>query len=123
MWTGEASPPPAGKWPPAIPVRAFRTATGMDLLSFLMRFYRSGPGQAFNLELRHGLLCIGCCWALMLVMFAAGVALLYWMAVLGLLMLAEKAFRGGEAPTAPVGVAVVVLAALAVGAPGSIPGL
>jgi len=91
--------------------------------AFLMRFYRSGLGPAFELGLRHGMFCLGCCWALMLVMFAAGVAHLYWMAVPGLVMLAEKAFPGGDRLAVPVGLGLAVLAAFALLVPGSVPGL
>jgi predicted metal-binding membrane protein len=49
---------------------------------FMLRFYRRGAGGGLRLGLRHGLFCLGCCWALMLVMFAAAVASLLWMALL-----------------------------------------
>lgn len=63
---------------------------------FLLRHYRRGPGAALELGLRHGLFCIGCCWALMLLMFAVGVANLVWLAVLTALMVYEKTGRLGE---------------------------
>jgi predicted metal-binding membrane protein len=63
---------------------------------FLLRHYRRGPGAALELGLRHGLFCLGCCWALMLLMFAVGVANLTWMAVLTALMVYEKTGRLGE---------------------------
>ena len=47
-----------------------------------MRYYERGPAGGFRLGARHGAFCVGCCWALMLVMFAAGVASLIWMALL-----------------------------------------
>ena len=58
--------------------------------SFIQRHYRRGTGGAFGLGARHGLFCVGCCWALMLVMFAVGVASLVWMALLTALMVHEK---------------------------------
>ena len=63
---------------------------------FLLRYYRRGPGAALELGLRHGLFCLGCCWALMLLMFAVGVANLTWMAVLTALMVYEKTGQLGE---------------------------
>jgi predicted metal-binding membrane protein len=57
---------------------------------FLMRYYERGPGGGFRLGARHGAFCVGCCWALMLVMFAAGVASLIWMALLTAVMIHEK---------------------------------
>jgi len=61
-----------------------------------LRHYRRGPGAALELGLRHGLFCLGCCWALMLLMFAVGVANLVWMAVLTALMVYEKTGRLGQ---------------------------
>ena len=44
----------------------------------------------FRLGLRQGLYCLGCCWAMMLVMFAVGTMNVVWMAALGVLMTIEK---------------------------------
>jgi predicted metal-binding membrane protein len=44
----------------------------------------------------HGLFCVGCCWMLMLLPFAAGVMDLRWMAAITVLLLLEKAPPGGE---------------------------
>jgi len=63
---------------------------------FLLRHYRRGPGATLELGLRHGLFCLGCCWALMLLMFAVGVANLTWMAALTALMVYEKTGQLGE---------------------------
>lgn len=65
-------------------------------LSFLMTRWRSGRTGALAMGLEHGLYCIGCCWALMLLMFVGGVMSLTWMALLGLYMLAEKTLPGGR---------------------------
>ena len=77
--------------------------------SFLQRHYRRGPKGGFMLGARHGLFCVGCCWALMLVMFAAGAASLIWMAALTALMVHEKT-RPSGAQTVPL-TGVVLLAA------------
>jgi predicted metal-binding membrane protein len=45
---------------------------------------------------RHGAFCLGCCWALMAVLFAVGVMNLVWVAALTLLVLFEKVAPGGE---------------------------
>ena len=49
--------------------------------------YRRGTAAAFRLGSDHGLFCLGCCWAIMLVMFAVGVAHLWWMAAFTAIML------------------------------------
>jgi len=51
-----------------------------------MSHYERGIGGAFRLGRGHGVYCLGCCWALMLLMFAAGVAALWWMGALTALM-------------------------------------
>ena len=39
-----------------------------------MSHWRDGSGGAFLMGWRHGLFCLGCCWALMLVLFVVGLA-------------------------------------------------
>jgi predicted metal-binding membrane protein len=90
---------------------------------YLVRYYRRGALNGLRLGLGHALYCVGCCWALMLVMFAAGVAHLAWMGVLATIMFVEKATPVGNRVVAPVGIALGLLAGLALLAPGAIPGL
>ena len=59
--------------------------------------------EAWNLGVRHGLFCVGCCWSLMLLMFAVGVAHLGWMLTLGVVMSAERALPWGRGVTRPAG--------------------
>ncbi|MGH2712364.1 MAG: DUF2182 domain-containing protein [Thermoleophilaceae bacterium] len=77
--------------------------------SFLRRHYRRGVGGGFELGVRHAIFCVGCCWALMLVMFAAGAASLIWMAVLTALMVHEKT-RPSGARTVPLSGAILLAA-------------
>ena len=58
---------------------------------FLVRYWRPGTGGALTMGLRHGAYCLGCCWALMALLFVLGVMNLLWIAALTLLVLAEKA--------------------------------
>ncbi|SEO66644.1 DUF2182 domain-containing protein [Aquisalimonas asiatica] len=84
---------------------------------FLMAHYRRGRLAALHLGLRHGLFCIGCCWALMLVMVVVGIANLAWMAPLALLMLYEKTGAYGDRVVKPVGIGLIVLGTLLLLAP------
>jgi len=52
--------------------------------------FRRQPHFALELGLRHGLYCIGCCWALMALLFVGGVMNLLWISVLAILVLLEK---------------------------------
>ena len=65
-------------------------------LSFLMSEWREGAGGAFSMGLRHGAYCVGCCWALMALLFVAGVMNLLWVAVIALFVMAEKIMAKGE---------------------------
>lgn len=64
-------------------------------LGFLMANWRDGTAGAFAMGLRHGLFCLGCCWALMTVLFVVGIMNLAWVAVLMVFVLAEKLGRIG----------------------------
>ena len=81
-------------------------------LSFLMHHYGRGVRAAWELGIRHGLFCLGCCWALMLVMFAVGVGNLAWMAGLTGVMLVEKTARWGRRLVPVVGTALVTAGVL-----------
>jgi len=60
-------------------------------LGFVLRYgFRREPTGALALGFRHGLYCIGCCWAVMLLLFVAGVMNIFWIAVLSALVLVEK---------------------------------
>jgi len=59
--------------------------------------------QAFRLGVHHGIFCVGCCWSLMLLMFAVGVGNLGWMLVLGTVMAVEKNMPWGRRLSAPLG--------------------
>jgi len=59
-------------------------------LLFIMKYWKPGAGGAIRLGLAHGLFCVGCCWALMLLLFVGGVMNLAWVALLGIVVLGEK---------------------------------
>jgi predicted metal-binding membrane protein len=59
-------------------------------LSFFLTGWRDGRSGAFRMGVSHGLYCLVCCWALMVLSFALGVMNLVWMAVLTLILCAEK---------------------------------
>ena len=64
--------------------------------------------DSFWLGVHHGLFCIGCCWSLMLLMFAAVSVHFMWMLALGTVMAVEKNFSWGERISTPVGVLLLV---------------
>jgi predicted metal-binding membrane protein len=74
-------------------------------LGFVIQHWRghSRVARAVRLGVRHGVYCVGCCWALMLLMFAVGGVHLGWMLALSAVMFVEKAVGWGRWITAPVG--------------------
>jgi predicted metal-binding membrane protein len=78
-------------------------------LGFFLHYYRNGVGPAWQLGLRHGRFCLGCCWALMLVMFGVGVGNLTGMAALTGVMVIEKTVPGGKRLSPLVGIVLIVL--------------
>ncbi len=78
-------------------------------LGYVMTHWREGRSGALLMGLHHGLYCIGCCWALMSILFAIGVMNLAWMAALSLFMFIEKV--GASGPIVGKVVGIVLIAA------------
>jgi predicted metal-binding membrane protein len=76
---------------------------------FFVRYYRRGPRGAWQLGLRHGAFCLGCCWALMLIMFGVGVGALTIMGILAGVMVVERATPYGRRLSPAIGVALLLL--------------
>ncbi len=77
---------------------------------FLTRRWRSGVSGAFRMGAEHGVYCVGCCWALMLLLFAGGVMNLTVILALTVLVAFEKLAPIGVA-SARVSGALLILAA------------
>ena len=65
-------------------------------LSFLMHHWHGGSLGAVRMGIVHGGWCVGCCWALMVVLFAVGVMSITWMVVVAAIVFAEKVLPAGE---------------------------
>ncbi len=74
--------------------------------------FRREPSGALALGVRHGIYCVGCCWALMALLFIGGVMNLSWIAVLAILVLLEKIAPLGRVVARIAGAGFVVSGAL-----------
>ncbi len=83
---------------------------------FLANHWRAGRAGAFQMGVRHGAFCLGCCWVLMALLFVGGVMNLLWIAAIAFFVLLEKAAPWGRTGGRWSGVALVGLGiALGVG--------
>jgi predicted metal-binding membrane protein len=75
--------------------------------------------EAFTLGVHHGAFCVGCCWSLMLLMFAIGAGSLGWMLALGAVMAIEKNMSWGGQMSRPLGMLLLIggVAVLILGTP------
>jgi predicted metal-binding membrane protein len=91
-------------------------------LHFLLRG-RPGTLGALWMGIEHGSICVGCCFGLMVALFALGVMSLVWMGIVAVAILIEKVLPGGEAFARVLAVVLVALGIWVAASPGSVPGL
>lgn len=77
-------------------------------LGFLLGEWRPGKRGAFAMGARHGLSCLGCCWALMGLLFVGGVMNLAWIAAVSVAVGLEKLLPGGQRLSSGLGVALIM---------------
>jgi hypothetical protein len=92
-------------------------------LSFLMSSWRDGRTGALRMGFEHAAWCLGCCWALMVVLVALGAMSMAWMGVVAGLVALEKLIPGQRVAEALTTAALVVLAVLLLAAPGALPAM
>jgi predicted metal-binding membrane protein len=77
-------------------------------LGFVMTNWHAGKLGAVRMGVSHGKYCLGCCWALMCVLFAVGVMNLVWVAVLTVFVLIEKIGPAGATVARLAGAAIAI---------------
>jgi len=92
-------------------------------LGFLLSSWRDGLRGAFGMGTRHGAWCMGCCWALMVALFALGAMSLTWMLVVSGLIAVEKLLPWRRVATAGVSVLLFAVATGVAVTPDSVPWL
>jgi predicted metal-binding membrane protein len=76
-------------------------------LGFLLGEWRDGVKGAFVMGVRHGLFCLGCCWALMGLLFVGGVMNIAWIAALSIAVAIEKLAPRAERLAAALGLGLI----------------
>ena len=97
-----------------LPLKQAYLKTCRSPLQFFMMHWREGRTGALRMGLEHGVICVGCCWSLMLLLFVGGVMNLLWVAIVAGFILIEKLLPAGRLSGrfAGVGLTAVGLAAL-----------
>jgi predicted metal-binding membrane protein len=80
-------------------------------VGFLLGEWRGGAVGGFVMGLRHGLFCVGCCWALMALLFVGGVMNLAWIAALSIAVAIEKLAPGGARLATALGILLIAVGA------------
>lgn len=78
-------------------------------VNFLLRRWKSGYTATLRLAAAHAAYCIGCCWALMAILVAAGAMSLPWVLAIALVVFAEKVLPAGGRTARVVGVLLIVV--------------
>jgi predicted metal-binding membrane protein len=78
-------------------------------LAFIALHWREGRLGALGMGLRHGIYCLGCCWAQFAVLVAAGVMSMAWMLLLTFVVFAEKMFPHGRRAAVVTGVSLIAV--------------
>jgi predicted metal-binding membrane protein len=92
-------------------------------LHFILHGWREGWLGAFRMGIVHGAYCVGCCFGLMLILFALGVMSILWMAIVAAIIFLQKVLPLGQRLTWAVAVGLVAVGIWVAAAPGSVPGL
>jgi predicted metal-binding membrane protein len=92
-------------------------------LGFLLGSWRDGGAGALRMGAKNGLWCVGCCWALMLSLFALGIMSILWMAIVAGLIAFQKVVPGPRLAAYGTAAILLCLGLLVLTVPHSMPGL
>jgi predicted metal-binding membrane protein len=122
-WVGAGALVAAGIYQ-LTPAKDFCLSHCRSPISFLLHYGNvKGRARDFQVGLRHGAFCVGCCWGLMVLLIVVGTMSLGWMAAIAAAVLLEKTWRHGVALSRVLGVALIGLALFVPSHPELLPGL
>jgi predicted metal-binding membrane protein len=93
-----------------LPVKHLCLRTCRSPIAFFTEHWRPGVAGAFRMGVVHGIYCLGCCWALMLLLFAGGVMNLLVVLALTIWVVVEKTTRYGALGARIMGVVLIGVA-------------
>lgn len=90
-------------------------------MAFILQSWRDRASGAFRMGLEHGLYCLGCCWLLFAILFPLGIMNVAAMALITVLIFAEKSWPIGRRVAQAAAVALVAYGALVLVVPDALP--
>jgi predicted metal-binding membrane protein len=90
-------------------------------MSFILNSWRDGYGGAFRMGIEHGAYCLGCCWLLFAILFPLGMMNIAVLALITLLIFAEKSTPVGRQIATLAAVALIVYGAVVIFVPDALP--
>jgi predicted metal-binding membrane protein len=122
-WVGAGALVAAGLYQ-LTPAKDFCLSHCRSPISFLLHYGNvRGRARDFQVGVRHGAFCVGCCWGLMIVLLVVGTMSLGWMAAIAAVVLLEKTWRHGPALSKLLGAALIGFAVLVPSHPALLAGL
>ena len=88
-------------------------------MTFFLRYWRAGTSGGIRMGARHGVSCLGCCWALMLLAFVGGLTNVWWMVLCAALMALEKVPATSRYITVPLGLTLIGAGCIALFVPAT----
>jgi predicted metal-binding membrane protein len=92
-------------------------------LGFILGSWREGYWGSFRMGLEHGIYCLGCCWLLFVILFPLGIMNVAAMAVLALLIFAEKSLPMGRQIAQLAAIALIAYGIVVIVVPGALPSM
>jgi predicted metal-binding membrane protein len=89
--------------------------------AFIRKSWRDGVYGALHMGLLHGAYCLGCCWLLFVILFPLGLMNFFVMAIITLVVLAEKMIPWPRAVSAAVAVTLAIYGAIVIVGPELLP--
>jgi predicted metal-binding membrane protein len=90
-------------------------------ITFIMTSWREGAAGALRMGLLHGAYCLGCCWLLFVILFPLGIMNIAAMAVITLIIFAEKTLPWGRTAVRAVAAALIVYGSMVLTVPQLLP--
>ncbi len=103
------------------PLKHYCLAKCRTPLDFIFSSWRDGYWGSFRMGLEHGVYCLGCCWLLFVIFFPLGMMNVAAMAVVTLLIFAEKSLSVGQRIAQLAALALIAYGVLVVVVPGALP--